>query len=89
LAIPPAQVAGILTSYIIKYIELDVKGNNVTYQLTTVPVRQLNIEFTGLTKYTDYNITVRGVTVDIGVESSPITVRTSEDSKTFLIFTKF
>lgn len=81
LAIPPASVAGILTSYLIKYTELDDKGINVTSELRTVPATQLSIVLMDLMKYTDYNITVRGATIEIGVESSPVKVRTHEDSK--------
>ncbi|XP_031569306.1 protein sidekick-2-like [Actinia tenebrosa] len=80
LAIPPPLVAGILTSYLIKYTELDDEGKNVTSLLKIVPATQLTIELTGLEKYTDYNITVRGATVEIGVESSPVMVRTHEDT---------
>lgn len=82
VAIPSAQVKGVLTSYTVQYLPLDKYGNNVTdRQQFTVPSTQMSAELKGLKKYTNYSISVSGVTRDIGVESQSIFVRTSEDGR--------
>ncbi|KAK3749470.1 hypothetical protein QZH41_013442, partial [Actinostola sp. cb2023] len=79
--IPAVLVKGVMTSYAVRYVQLDKYGNNVTTQLqATVSASRLSIELTGLEKYTNYSVTVGGVTKDVGVESQPIIVRTSEDT---------
>lgn len=82
VAISSAQVRGVLTSYTVQYLPLDKYGNNVTdRQQFTVPSTQMSAELKGLKKYTNYSISVSGVTRDIGVESQSIFVRTSEDGR--------
>ena len=66
----------------VRYVMLDKYGNNATArQEKTVPHTQLTIDLKSLKKYTNYSITVSGVTKDVGVESQNIVVRTDEDSR--------
>lgn len=80
-----SQVKGILTSYIVRYAPFDDSANVTDNQQVSVPVAETSIELDGLKKYTSYSITVSGATTDAGLESYPIIIKTSEDSKSINI----
>lgn len=82
-AIPPELVAGVLREYIIVYDELNDRNESVTTHLLRLPVDQLSVNVTGLSKYTNYSFVLQGMSKFFGVRSPPIVVITDEDGKAY------
>ena len=66
---------GIITHYQVTYTRNDVMDAANTSGPATM------IQLSGLERFTNYTITVRGFTVDLGEASDPATVRTNEDGE--------
>ena len=76
--VPAADQNGIIKSYTITYQSQTENDNG--HVTVDYPARQTNL--TGLKEYVDYDITVLASTVKgQGTTSSPIIVRTAQDSK--------
>ncbi|XP_074632381.1 uncharacterized protein LOC141890705 isoform X2 [Acropora palmata] len=76
-AIPPSQVAGILTSFYISYRQINT-NDNTTYEIA-VPITNLTYEITNLRKYTNYSLEIKGATKFRGINTQPIIISTDED----------
>ncbi|KAK2561069.1 Receptor-type tyrosine-protein phosphatase S [Acropora cervicornis] len=76
-AIPPSQVAGILTSFYISYRQINT-NDNTTYEIA-VPITNLTYEITNLRKYTNYSLEIKGATKFPGINTQPIIISTDED----------
>ncbi len=68
---------GIIIDYQIIYYQTDLNRDSNT----TMSTSALEYEITGLTAFTNYSIFLTARTVEIGSESSVITIRTAENSK--------
>ena len=80
-AIPPELVAGILREYRIVYKELNDRNEIVGGHVVRLPVDQLSVNLTGLSKYTNYSFVLQGISKFFGVTSPPIVVITDQDGK--------
>ena len=78
-AIPPSQVAGILTSFYISYRQINT-NDNTTYEIA-VPITNLTYEITNLRKYTNYSLEIKGATKFPGINTQPIIISTDEDGE--------
>ena len=75
---PPSMPNGIITRYQVTYTRNDVMNAANTSGPATM------IQLSGLEKFTNYTIAVRGFTDALGEESDPVSVRTNEDGKLYL-----
>ena len=79
---PPSMPNGIIRRYQVTYTRNDVM--DATIQMTDTSGPATLIQLSGLERFADYTITVRGFTVALGEESDAVTVRTNEDGKLYL-----
>ena len=73
---PPSMPNGIITHYEVNYTR-----NGAALQMVNTSGSATMIQLSGLEKFANYTITVRGFTVAMGEASDPVSVRTNEDSK--------
>ena len=73
----PSMLHGIIRHYNVSYYRRDVGLSDVQQ----VTVNSTTAVLFGLDPYTEYDIYVEAATVDVGDQSSIVTVRTNEDGK--------
>ena len=76
---PPSMPNGIITRYQVTYTRNDVMDAAIQMTDTSGPATM--IQLSGLERFGNYSITVRGFTDALGEASDPVSVRTNEDGK--------
>ena len=74
----PLSPNGIIRQYIVTYINSE--GSSASDMMMT---SETTAELTGLMIFTNYNISVRAVTVELGDPSETVTVTTDEDCELY------
>ena len=76
---PPSMPNGIIRHYQVTYTRNDVM--DAALQMTNTSGPAIVIQLSGLERFANYTITVRGFTVALGEASAPVSVRTNEDGE--------
>ena len=80
---PPSMPNGIIRRYQVTYTRNDVMDAAMQMMNTSGPATK--IQLSGLERFANYNITVRGFTVALGEASDTATVRTNEDGESNML----
>ena len=76
---PPSMPNGIIRHYQVTYTRNDVMDAAIQMTGTSGPATM--IQLSGLERFANYTITVRGFTVALGDASGQVTIMTNEDGK--------